>query len=169
MKMMQRPVAVADLQLVGGGDGRGDVGLGLLHGAARDRGPWRARRRSPTTACSRCRGCSWWRCAWPTGAPRTSPCPISRSTLSSPLAVAALDQHLARAERQQSRAPALPFPRSLRARLAPVSAAASGRLGVTTSARGISRRAQGARPRRAPAAGRRRSPPSPDRARCFSR
>ena len=100
MKMMHRAVARADRQPVGGGDRRGDVALGAAHRLGRASGPWRAPPRSPTTACSRCRGCCAWRCA----ARRAASTPFGVDQQVDALgaaAVAALDQHRLGAEREQ--------------------------------------------------------------------
>ena len=82
--MMHRAVARADREPVGGGDRRGDVGLGAAHRVGERLALWRGPPRSPTTACSRCRGCCAWRCAARRAA-STASASTSRSTLSAPL------------------------------------------------------------------------------------
>ena len=166
VKMMHRAVAVADRELVGGGDRGGDVVLGGAHrvgqveplarpAAIADDSvqpvPW-VLRVAMRGAAKRAIGVA--RRPADRRSPGRSPWP--------PLISTAL-----RAEREQ--------PLRLRAHLgfvcasgASSSAAASGRFGVITSARGIRDRARARRSRRARAAGRRRSRPSPDRAPCSS-
>ncbi len=137
---MHRPVAVADRQPVGGGDRGGDIGLG--------RRARRSRRSRPLASPAAIADdsvqpvpCVLWVAMRGGGEPRPRrPSSTSRSTLSGAAAVAALDQHrLRRRARAAARACACISRFVARRCGASSSAAASGRFGVTTSARGSSR------------------------------
>ena len=96
--MMQRSVAVADLEPIGGGDGRGDVGLGLLRRGdeiAALGEPGRDRRRQRAAgAVGIFGGDAFGRQA------HDLALPDQQIDAFSAVAVAAFDQHIARAERQ---------------------------------------------------------------------
>ena len=99
--MMHRPVAVADAELVGGGDRGGDVGLGVAPRPRRGAGPC-ARPAAIADDSVQPVPCVFFVVDARRGEPRDRRrASTSRSIASAPLRVPALDQHRLGAEREQ--------------------------------------------------------------------